>query len=396
MANFLHRYLEILNFNNKIKVIKLRIAVKTILAIVPAVALAWGLFQFSIKPDEDRELRLPASTLLRAIDSEDYGSSIENAGDGTRIWAIRSPANNRSLGEELVLATQYILDMPAIIGEDLVENGLAEKMIQADSANPRILNSFSEQTGSDLPAPMLALSQDYNEALDYYGHPVRWGTAENLIAGYTRFRSNHYSRENSKPATTSPLPAIPRSNRVNYYRGLVENFARRYNLNTSLVMAIIHSESDFSPAIVSNKSAMGLMQLLPSTASDEVHRFLYGRRGQIGFEDLRNPEINIRYGTAYLHILLNRYFANVRNRDVQEVCAIASYNLGPNRFLRLYGATNEQAVEKINSMSEDDFYEDLIRRLPARETRFFVQKVRRMKKHYSSLPQATNQDSGDN
>lgn len=109
--------------------------------------------------------------------------------------------------------------------------------------------------------------------------------------------------------------------------------------------AIIHSESDFSPGLISDKSAMGLMQLLPSTASDEVHRFLYGRPGAVSFNELRVPEINIRYGTAYLHILLTRYFSGVHDPLAREYCAVAAYNMGPNRFLRLYGATNEEAVD---------------------------------------------------
>ena len=66
---------------------------------------------------------------------------------------------------------------------------------------------------------------------------------------------------------------MPRS--PGQYRELVERFAKRYNLSVELVYAIIHSESDFSPTLVSSKSAMGLMQILPGTASDEVHRFFF-------------------------------------------------------------------------------------------------------------------------
>ncbi len=60
--------------------------------------------------------------------------------------------------------------------------------------------------------------------------------------------------------------------------------------------------------------------------------FLYGRRGQVSYDELRVPEINIRYGTAYLHILFNRYFQKVTDPVSREYCAIAAYNLGPNRF----------------------------------------------------------------
>lgn len=366
----------------------MRLTVKHSLVILLLALLASaGFYQFHASLEANRELRRPASPLLRAIDNHDYGSPIENEGNGERIWAIRSPVNKTILAQEIVWATQYIMDLPNIVERCLAEN---EKDTNkgsriAKSPSPHLLAPLLEQDGSGTAFLLAALPKDFNDAIDSSGKPVRWQSPESLISGFTRLRADHFIRDHSPKTPTVQLPAVPKHARLSYYRGLVENFARRYNLNTSLVMAIIHSESDFSPTLVSNKSAMGLMQLLPSTASDEVHRFLYGRRGQIGFDDLRNPEINIRYGTAYLHILLNRYFPNVHNRDVREVCAIASYNLGPNRFLRLYGSTNEQAVERINSMSEDEFYEDLSKRLPVRETRYYVEKVRRMKKHYSSL-----------
>ena len=116
-----------------------------------------------------------------------------------------------------------------------------------------------------------------------------------------------------------------------------------------------------------------------------MHRFLYGRPGDVSFDELRVPEINIRYGTAYLHILLTRYFQDVSDPLSREYCAVAAYNMGPNRFLRLYGKTGEEAVARINELSAEQLYEDLTARLPVRETRFYVAKVRRMKGQYAEL-----------
>ena len=61
--------------------------------------------------------------------------------------------------------------------------------------------------------------------------------------------------------------------------------------------------------------------------------------------------------------------------------------MGPNRFLRLFGKSNEEAVENINAMSAEDLYEDLTQRLPLRETRFYVAKVRRVKEVFAELGQ---------
>lgn len=269
--------------------------------------------------------------------------------------------------------------------------------------------------GATAPQLVALQPEAYGDTLDMEGRPLRWQGAATLMAAIQPFRpaargsgagnpgvtADSSGRDMSQYAALRPSGpsaagtgaaggAVPGTAGVTPARGqryhaLVESFARRYNLSIELVYAIIHSESDFSPTLVSSKSATGLMQLLPSTASDEVHRFLYGRRGQVGFDELTVPEVNIRYGTAYLHILMNRYFGAVADQEAREYCTIAAYNMGPNRFLRLYGATNEEAVARINAMSVEELYEDLTARLPVRETRAYVAKVRRMKQRYAAL-----------
>lgn len=345
---------------------------------------------------DSTQVRMPASNYMRALDDRDYAVEIENAGDGQRSWAIRGEAAKNIFESEFIWAAQFVLDAPAMVAAALAPaSGVT---VAARERTPHLLAPIFDNDGASMPGLYAALPFDYQDPLDMEGRPVRWLLPEHRLIGYSLLPPPKPPVKEEPAPPPRPLPRMGRlsvSARASHYRELVENFAKKYNLNASLVMAIIHSESDFSPALVSNKSAMGLMQLLPSTASGEVHKFLYGRRGQVSFNELRIPEINIRYGTAYLHILLNRYFSNVKNRDVREACAIASYNLGPNRFLRLYGRTNEQAVENINDIGEAEFYNDLQRRLPARETRFFVQKVIRMKNHYSALSQAASEQSAE-
>lgn len=272
--------------------------------------------------------------------------------------------------------------------------------------------------GATAPQLVALQPEAYGDTLDMEGRPLRWQGAATLMAAIQPFRPAARGSDAGSPGVAAGSsgggmsqyaalrPAGPSAAgtgadggavsgtagaagvtpaRGQRYHALVESFARRYNLSIELVYAIIHSESDFSPTLVSSKSATGLMQLLPSTASDEVHRFLYGRRGQVGFDELTVPEVNIRYGTAYLHILMNRYFGAVADQEAREYCTIAAYNMGPNRFLRLYGGTNEEAVARINGMSVEELYEDLTARLPVRETRAYVAKVRRMKQRYAAL-----------
>ncbi|WP_165078437.1 MULTISPECIES: transglycosylase SLT domain-containing protein [unclassified Desulfovibrio] len=373
-------------------------------------ALLLGLLSGFAPRGEGFEIRRRASAQVVSLQAQDMPAPIFQAGDGRHVWAVRRPVRDADSGpgEATLAAARTVCDMLAQRrnGEfiSFEPEGIRLSMASAAplfgfegegarGADDAALAPLVALDGASAPQLLAVEPFRASDALDMEGRPLRWQDTGGLMAAYrplppasARVTAPAVPSVLTAPATPSPraFASGEASAKAHRYQELVENFARRYNLNTALIYAIIHSESDFSPTLVSGKSAMGLMQLLPSTASGEVHRFLYGRRGDIGFDDLRVPEINIRYGTAYLHILLTRYFQNVTDPLSREYCTVAAYNMGPNRFLRLYGATSEEAVARINAMSPDELYEDLTRRLPVRETRAYVAKVRRMKHHYAA------------
>jgi soluble lytic murein transglycosylase-like protein len=91
---------------------------------------------------------------------------------------------------------------------------------------------------------------------------------------------------------------------------LIDEHATRNGVRRDLVRAVIQVESAFNPRAVSNKGAMGLMQLMPATAR------------QFGVVNAFDPDQNVRGGVAYLRQLLDRY-------DGNERLALAAYNAGP-------------------------------------------------------------------
>ena len=108
--------------------------------------------------------------------------------------------------------------------------------------------------------------------------------------------------------------------RVRYpfkYQEIVRGHARNYKLDPALIAAVIYQESKFDPRAKSASGAMGLMQLLPSTAHGIA---LHTGGSAFRTEDLWNPEINVRYGAFYLRRLLNKYG--------DERTALAAYNAG--------------------------------------------------------------------
>ena len=101
-----------------------------------------------------------------------------------------------------------------------------------------------------------------------------------------------------------------------------------------LVRAVIQQESGGNPRAVSNKGAQGLMQVLPSTAS-EIAKGL----GLTDY-DLRDPETNKVIGTAYLQQLLKQF-----NGDPE--LALTAYHSGPGRVERLLKTTGGSKLEDI-------------------------------------------------
>ena len=88
-------------------------------------------------------------------------------------------------------------------------------------------------------------------------------------------------------------------------------------IDPALIAGVIYQESKFIDQ-TSSAGARGLMQITPDTA-DTIESLSGG--SSFVFEDLANPELNIRYGTFYLRYLMNKY-------DGDEAAVLAAYNAG--------------------------------------------------------------------
>lgn len=101
------------------------------------------------------------------------------------------------------------------------------------------------------------------------------------------------------------------------YGSIIYREALKNELAPELIAAVVESESDFRPGLVSEKDARGLMQIVPETAR------------LMGCADPLDPHANIAAGTKYLHYLMNRFG--------DERLALAAYNAGEGKVERLGG-----------------------------------------------------------
>lgn len=137
------------------------------------------------------------------------------------------------------------------------------------------------------------------------------------------------------------------------YRQTIVDVARANGVSPYLVAAVIRAESRFRPNVVSDKGAVGLMQLLPDTSAWAAERM-----GMTHFTpaDLTKPETNIAIGTWYLAELQREFGGNL-------VAALAAYNGG-----------RKNVHDWLNSGRWDGKADDL-EGIPFGETRAFVKRV---------------------
>lgn len=140
------------------------------------------------------------------------------------------------------------------------------------------------------------------------------------------------SAANAQLAANSLSPTTSSSTQGGDIAKMIQVAAAKYGVDPKLAMAVAEAESGLSQEAVSSVGAVGVMQLMPETASS------------LGVRNINDPRENIDGGVRYLKQMLNSFDGDVTK-------AVAAYNAGP------------QAVKNYNGVP------------PYSETRNYVAKV---------------------
>lgn len=148
------------------------------------------------------------------------------------------------------------------------------------------------------------------------------------------------------------------------YEAEIAAAAERYQVDPYLLAAVVKAESGFDPEAKSGAGAVGLMQLMPTTADWIVARDDWQGASK---PDLHDPAQNLDLGTYYLAFLLDR-FADVPT-------ALAAYNAG-------HGAVEQWLAARGVSPAGGSPTTLLPADIPFPETRGFVERVQRLRELY--------------
>lgn len=146
------------------------------------------------------------------------------------------------------------------------------------------------------------------------------------------------------------------------YAIYVEKYCKKYDIDVNLAYAVIHTESGFDSEAVSPLGACGLMQIMPETFEWLRSK---DREGADRYDDVFDPETNIRYGVYFLSLIKQR-FGNER-------LMLAAYHAGMGRV--------SEWLSNV-ALSSDG---KSLHTIPFPDTEYYIKKVERTKKIYEAL-----------
>ena len=161
--------------------------------------------------------------------------------------------------------------------------------------------------------------------------------------------------------------------KVKQYKEVMQKYAQKYDFDWLLILALAFQESGLDHSRKSNAGAVGVMQVLPSTAKDK----------KIDIDNIYEFENNVHAGVKYLAFLRDHYFSSpdIRTRD-QTRLALAAYNAGPAKIQKARNLTRKMGLNKNEWFRNVEF---AVLRIVGQETVRYVSNINKYYVLYQTL-----------
>lgn len=267
-----------------------------------------------------------------------------------RIWQYWLARAYEQLGQQAKAQHIYHnlakgIDYYGLLAKDRIGQRLSLSDI-GGNVLPSISTSDEQRMMADQHFARAILLMQNNASLEHINREWNWAvkkardlgnTALLLSAAKKAHDLGFYHRSIHAIETTDYLRNAALSHPTPYQDSTLKH-SRNAGIDPAWAYGIMRQESRFQPSAQSGAGAGGLMQIIPSTAT-QIARSLGESTG-----NMSNPDTNIRYGTWFLNDLANRARGQI-------AVATASYNAGPNaarRWVPTHGAISaDQYVEAI-------------------------------------------------
>lgn len=125
-------------------------------------------------------------------------------------------------------------------------------------------------------------------------------------------------------------------NRFEKLKGIFQKYGEEYGMEYLMVAAQGYQESRLDQSARSKSGAVGIMQLLPTTARDP----------NVGIHNIHETEANIHAGVKYMDFLRERYFSDPQIDSLNKtLLALGAYNVGPGRMLQLRSKAQKRGYD---------------------------------------------------
>jgi membrane-bound lytic murein transglycosylase MltF len=216
------------------------------------------------------------------------------------------------------LETEDLLEMvnAGILGITIADSHIAEFWAQVFD-DITVHDDLAVRTGGQIAWMFRKNSPKLAEQVNAFTAKFRKGTLMGNML-FTRYLQNTKWVRNA--ASKKDLKRFDQT--VDYFR----KYSEKYDFDYLMMVAQGYQESRLDQRVRSPAGAVGIMQLLPSTAAEPV----------VGIKNIEKAEPNVHAGIRYMRWIVDTYFADEDLDPLQQTLfAFASYNAGPNRIRRL-------------------------------------------------------------